>query len=417
MNAALSVPEEHHRVLILDDEEIVLAALRDTLRREQYEVVALADPFEALETVKRQPFAVILTDQQMPLLTGLEFLAEVKQIQPNATRILITAVLNLSTTIDAINKGEIYRFLVKPWLREELLVTLKNAVARYELICSNAALHAQTLAMNQELSAQIARVAEQNQKLDELNHNLQQNLQRSIELSARMVEAFNPILSTQALRAAQVCISMAAKLDMTDAERETLEIAARLHNIGLMGIPRQLIRKWLQAPEALTEAEMATIAQYPVVGQQLAAFVGPLEHVGEIIRSHRERLDGLGFPDRIQRDQIPWLSRLLTVAVAYATHPQPDLAGEAIKAQSGSAFDPDAVRAFMRSLEGITPPRGQQEVLLTELRPGMMLAKSIYTSNGMLLMPAGQVLKEALIDKLLNHNAINPITQTLLVYC
>ena len=417
MNAAPAAPEEHHRILILDDEEIVLAALRDTLRREQYEVVALADPFEALETIKRQSFAVILTDQQMPLLTGLEFLGEVKQIQPNATRILITAVLNLGTTIDAINKGEIYRFLVKPWLREELLVTLKNAVARYELICANEALHAQTLAMNQELSAQIARVSQQNQRLDKLNHTLQQNLQHSIELSARMVEAFNPILSSHALRAAQVCVSMASKLDLTDAERETLEIGARLHNIGLVSIPRQLIRKWLQAPEALTEAEMTVIAHYPIIGQQLAAFVSPLEHVGTIIRSHRERLDGLGFPDRIGHDQIPWLSRLLAVAVAYATHPQPDLAGESIKAQSGSAFDPDAVRAFMRSLEGIIPPRGQQEVLLTELRPGMMLAKSIYTSNGMLLMPAGQVLKEALIEKLVNHNTINPITQTLLVYC
>ena len=67
------------------------------------------------------------------MVTGLEFLAQVKQIQPDATRILITAVLNLGTVIDAINKGEIYRFVVKPWLREELLATVKNAVQRLRI--------------------------------------------------------------------------------------------------------------------------------------------------------------------------------------------------------------------------------------------------------------------------------------------
>ena len=81
--------------------------------------------------LKDQQFSVVISDQQMPLISGLEFLTQVREIQPNATRILITAVLTLSTVIDAINKGEIYRFIVKPWLREELLATVKTAVQRY----------------------------------------------------------------------------------------------------------------------------------------------------------------------------------------------------------------------------------------------------------------------------------------------
>jgi response regulator RpfG family c-di-GMP phosphodiesterase len=101
--------------------------------------------------LKEQAYSVVITDHQMPMLTGLEFLAQVKQMQPDATRILITAVLNLATVIDAINKGEIYRFIVKPWLREELIVTVKNAVQRYELICKNQMLQVTTLAMNERL--------------------------------------------------------------------------------------------------------------------------------------------------------------------------------------------------------------------------------------------------------------------------
>src|SRR5580692_8665838 len=163
-----NLKESGHPILIVDDEEIVLVALRDTLLREGYNVVASPHAVHALSILKEQTFSVVITDQQMPLVTGLEFLAQVKQIQPNATRILITAVLSLSTVIDAINKGEIYRFVVKPWLREELLATVKNAVQRFELICHNAQLHAETMAVNEKLTqlnhaleAQVAKVADQ----------------------------------------------------------------------------------------------------------------------------------------------------------------------------------------------------------------------------------------------------------------
>src|SRR5438105_8847785 len=89
-----------HSILVVDDEEIVLVALRDTLQREGYKVVTCPNAVEALTLLKQQPFSAIISDQQMPAVTGLEFLAQAKQIQPDATRILITAVLSLSTVID-----------------------------------------------------------------------------------------------------------------------------------------------------------------------------------------------------------------------------------------------------------------------------------------------------------------------------
>src|ERR1700761_882081 len=145
------ITEASRPILIVDDEEIVLVALRDTLLREGYQVVASPHAVHALSVLKEQAFSVVITDQQMPLVSGLEFLAQVREIQPDATRILITAVLNLSTVIDAINKGEIYRFVVKPWLREELLATVKNAVQRHELISHNKRLQAETQTMNEQL--------------------------------------------------------------------------------------------------------------------------------------------------------------------------------------------------------------------------------------------------------------------------
>ena len=116
-------------------------------------------------------------------------------------------------------------------------------------------------------------------------------------------------------------------------------------------------------------------------------------------------------------DQIPWLARLLSVAVAYSESRADGAATiEMIKHGRGSAFDPEAVRAFLRCLPQAAVSRRQREVLLSELKPGMVLARGIYTANGMLLIPDGQRLTETFIDKLNNHNRVSPIAQSLLVY-
>ena len=124
-------------ILIVDDETVVLAALKETLEREKYHVVTSSSPLKALELLRTQQFAVILSDQRMPEMQGLDFLIESRKLNPRASRILITAVLSLPTIVDAINRGEIFRFVAKPWLREELTATVRNAFSRYQLIEEN----------------------------------------------------------------------------------------------------------------------------------------------------------------------------------------------------------------------------------------------------------------------------------------
>jgi response regulator RpfG family c-di-GMP phosphodiesterase len=412
-------------ILIVDDEEIVLVALRDTLLREGYNVVASPHAIHALSVLKGQQFSVVITDQQMPMVSGLEFLAQVREIQPDATRILITAVLSLSTVIDAINKGEIYRFIVKPWLREELLATVKNAVQRHELISNNARLQAATQAMNRQLTdlnqaleAQVARVAQQNEQLRELTKSQDENLRRSVELCVQTVRTFYPTLGNQARRVAALCQAMAAGAQLSPLQRQTLEISSYIYDIGLIGVPRQLIKRWQEAPEALSEAEWSLIHQHPILGQELAAFVHHLTAVGPTIRGHHERFDGAGYPDQLRGENIPWLARLLAVAVAHSeSNLEPRLAAEMINQGSATAFDPEAVRIFQRTAPKAVVPGKQRVMPLEDLRPGMVLAEGIYSENGMLLIPDGQRLTAAYIDKLLNYNRINPISQSLLVYC
>lgn len=412
-------------ILIVDDEEIVLAALKETLRRANYDVVPISDPRKAVEEVKSREFSAIITDQSMPGLTGLELLGEARQVQPYATRILVTAVLDLDTVIDAINKGEIYRFIVKPWLREEFLATVKNAVSRYELICQNAYLQQTTQSMNEQLvelnrslEQQIKLVAQQNTQLAEVNDALARNLVRSMELSVHTMQTFYPSLGNQARRVSQVCKSIGDVLELSPEERRVLESGALLHDIGLVGVPRNIIRRWQEEPESLSPAERALIEQHPILGQELAGFTSDLVKVGEVIRAHHERFDGEGYPDQLAGENIPWLGRLLAVAVAYASSPLSHLdAVDKVKMGADTLFDPEAVRVFLRALTVASVPRKEREVALPDLRPGMVLARGIYTNNGLLLVPEGQRLNATFIEKLLNHNRIQPITQSLIVYC
>jgi response regulator RpfG family c-di-GMP phosphodiesterase len=421
----LSVDGKVHRILVVDDEEIVLVALYETLRREQYEVVTTSDPAAAVAELQRSEFSVIITDQRMPTMTGLELLAQARQIQPNASRILITAVLSLDTVIEAINKGEIYRFVVKPWLREELLVTVKNAAQRFDLIRQNTRLQTTTQAMNQQLvdlnralEQQVRLVAQQNEKLGEMNRTLEQNLLRSMELCVHTMQTFYPTLGNQARRVAQLARSMAEAANLPPEERRILDSAALLHDIGLVGVPRHLIRKWQDSPGALDEAERALIQQHPILSQELSAFGVGMERVGEVIRAHHERFDGTGYPDQLAGEGISWPARLLAVAVAFAASKlNRDDATAEIKRLSGTAFDPEAVRAFLKALPTASLLRKEREVMLSDLRPGMVLARGIYTGNGLLLVPEGQQLNATYIEKLLNHNRVQPISQSLVVYC
>lgn len=119
-------------ILIVDDERDNLEALRRLLRG-QYEVSIAASPFEALKIIQRQEFNVVVSDQRMPEMTGVELLEKIKSIRPSATRILLTGYTDIESVIGAINRGNIYRYIAKPWDPEELKLTIRQANDAYKL--------------------------------------------------------------------------------------------------------------------------------------------------------------------------------------------------------------------------------------------------------------------------------------------
>jgi DNA-binding NtrC family response regulator len=154
-----------HHVLIVDDEEIVLVALRETLRQLGFQVTTASDAMLGLAQIQRERFALVITDHQMPKLTGLEFLSQVRNIQPDASRVLISAVLNLGTMIDAINRAEVFRFLIKPWQRANLLETIDAALHRFEMINGLHRRLEQSQIENDSLLRRLARLEQELQML------------------------------------------------------------------------------------------------------------------------------------------------------------------------------------------------------------------------------------------------------------
>src|SRR2546423_6512348 len=124
----VSMRSEVERLLVVDDEGPILHALQRTFEAAGYEVTACLDPAQALTAMEQREFQVISADYMMPGMTGADFLARARAMQPATIRILITAAHDFSAAVDAINNGEIFRILSKPWNRLELLGTVPQAL-------------------------------------------------------------------------------------------------------------------------------------------------------------------------------------------------------------------------------------------------------------------------------------------------
>ena len=411
-------------ILIVDDDRDLLDTLREQLRWEGYEVTACSGAQEAVVRMRDADFSAIISDQHMPGMTGLEFFASARDVQPNASRILITGVLALDTVVGAINQGEIFRFLAKPWSRAELLATVENAVQRYRLLTDNVRLRADTMKLNRqlalandELTSRLELLTAQKVQLDAAHAALNSNFEHSLELCYRIINTFYPLLGARTKAVVELCRKMAATDDLSAEDKHVLVTSAWLHEIGLIGVHREVLHKHFNRPKDCKPDELALIRQHPIYGQTLAAFVDRLDGVGATIRSHHERFDGKGYPDKLAGQLIPWPARCLAVAAAFVETGLPaGPASDFIVKASGAAFDPEAVRLFFKTTQVSEIPRSVREVAITDLRAGMALAKGIFSPAGLLLIPEGQQLTDPTIAKIKNHNLINHVTQRLLVY-
>jgi len=138
-----------HTILIVDDEEEIRQSLERVFKKDGYEVLKADSPIKALELLKSAPVTVVISDYEMPEMDGLTFLKKTKRSFPDAIRIILTGKGDMKAVVAAINEGEVYRFVLKPWDNEELRVTVRRAIEQQELLVENRRL-AQTVREQRE---------------------------------------------------------------------------------------------------------------------------------------------------------------------------------------------------------------------------------------------------------------------------
>ncbi|MEO1916009.1 MAG: HD domain-containing phosphohydrolase [Myxococcales bacterium] len=351
-----------HAVLFLDDEPNILKAIQRLLRNEPMRVLTATDPNEALDILRETPTQVVVTDQRMPSMSGVDFLSAVRDQHADMVRIMLTGYTEMNIAVEAINKGEIYRLITKPWNDDELRATLRQAFDHHDL--------------KTEIKRLNTVAREQNFKLQDMNRNLEGKVrQRTKQLALKNQELSTAYIQTiRALaeaidakdhytrghseRVAVYASRMARRMNLRKELVERVYFSGLLHDVGKIGIPDAIITK----PSRLSKEEYLEMQKHPEIGAKILEPVQFLKHIIPCVRHHHEWFDGSssGYPMRLAGDQIPQPSRIIVVAdtVEAMTSDRPyrkalplEVVVRELHKYSGTQFDPTCVEAFLSLLE------------------------------------------------------------------
>lgn len=427
-----------HRLLCVDDEEAILRALHRVFRRAGYTVLMATGGEQGLQILKQTPVSLIISDQRMPGMSGVDFLRRAKQIAPDTVRILLTAYSDTEAAIAAINQGEAYRFLLKPWDDGELQMVVSEGLSLLNLKLENRRLLQLTAQQNmrlrslsQDLEAKVKErtktLQEQGALLHRLHAQLEQDFVDMVNVCARLIEVHDSHTGSHSQRVATLAKATAQQMGLPADELRDIEIAGILHDIGKIGVPAKLVTK---PHQAMSEAERRLVERHPILGQASIQVVESLKSVARLIRSHHEHYDGTGYLDHLQGPAIPLGSRILAVANGFdlaeeraqATLPISASRGAALKYildHEGSLYDPRVVQAFRQAIERMQDDDEdyhERSITLADLREGMILSRDLYTQSGVLLVPKDEPLRKSFIEKIRTYHQSDPIAGNIFVY-
>jgi response regulator RpfG family c-di-GMP phosphodiesterase len=330
------------RVLVVDDEPSILHVLQRTLENAGYQVTACTDPVQALAHLKERSYQVLSADYMMPGMTGAQFLAQARVIQPETLRILLTAANDFSAAVAAINDGQIFRILSKPWSRAELLGCIRQAFDTYALRERNRQLTSIVQSQNEELAAL-------NKGLEALVDERTTNL---LDGMVAVLDYRDTETQWHSRRVARFTVRIAQQLGMTDLqELRTIEMGSLLHDIGKIGVRDAVLLK----PGPLDAEEWDEMREHPRLGWALLQRIEFLRDASIIVLQHQERDDGRGYPEGLQDEDIVIGARLFAVADTYdaitSDRPYRKAQGHAaaiaeMKRVAGTQLDPRGVAAF-----------------------------------------------------------------------
>ena len=350
------------RVLFVDDESNILKAIQRLLRSEPIEVLTAQRPEEALALLDRTDVQLVVSDHRMPGMSGADLLSVVRERHPEIVRVMMTGYTHMDVAVEAINRGEIYRLITKPWNDDELRLTLKQALDHYTLKQEVQRLNQVTRQQNfklQDMNKNLeTKVRERTRQLDAKNLELRTAYIQTIRALAEAIDAKDAYTRGHSERVAVYASRIAGEMKLDKQLIERVYFSGLLHDVGKIGIPDAIITK----PAPLDPEERETIKAHPEIGAKILEPVAFLKEIVPCVRHHHEWFDGSekGYPDRLIASAIPLPSRVILVAdtVEAMTSDRPyrkalsiDTVVSELDKYSGSQFDPVVVGAFLRLLE------------------------------------------------------------------
>ena len=324
-----------YKLLIVDDEMANLRLLERLFSRD-FHCLTASSGIEAIRLIEQHDIAILITDQRMPTMTGLELLKRTAAVRPHMVRMLLTGYTDVEALVEAVNSGLVYMYMTKPWNNEDLKLRVNRACEHYQ---NN----------------------KNRQALADANRRLVQRLE-GIKLS--VVAALGDMLRIQdvhahshALRVQNYAMTIAGQMAVSDDKAQELSIAALLHGISRVNI----FGNSATIPSSPLEQRAQALRETAI---RLFDAVPELENVAEIISCISENYDGTGLPRGLTGEQIPLTGRILRLAVEYdqmllpkASAPMThDEVMRFLTQRSGNHFDP-VVLNVLATLKSNEPGR------------------------------------------------------------
>ncbi|HEX5048135.1 MAG TPA: HD domain-containing phosphohydrolase [Gammaproteobacteria bacterium] len=372
------------RVLFVDDEPHVLSTIRRSLV-EDFDVHTAESGGDALALLEgNEPFSVIVADCRMPKMNGIELLTRVAREHPDTVRMMLTGNTDQATAVQALNKGEVFKFLNKPCDTESLRSVLQQGVRQHQLVTAEREL-------------------------------LEQTLHGSIKALGELLSIAKPEAFGRTDRIRRKARELAALIP--GVKLWELDTAALLSQLGCIRLSTDVLDK-IAHGKALSSTERAEFAAHAGIGSEVIARIPRLEHVAQIILYQNKNYDGTGWPhDDVRGDRLPLEARVLRGVMAHD-----ELASQGwseteilVKlAENKGRVDPAVLKALEQSARSAASSE-ERRVLPSELEVGMILQEDVKTDGGMMLLCRGAEVTKGFCEHLKKLEESGLVTKRFLV--
>lgn len=317
------------RVLLVDDEPLVLEGLRRSVNKE-FAADLAEGPEEGLGKLRKNgPYAVVVSDMCMPGMDGAEFLATVRIISPDSVRVMLTGHNDKEVAMRAVNEGRIFQFLSKPVNAEQLLAALHDCVAEYDAARS------------------------EKEKLEIAVEALEQLDLGTLTALARAIDAKSTWTAGHSERVTNLALKIGHAIGLPAGDLQIMHRGGLLHDIGKIGTPPTILDK----PGKLEPEEMQTMRDHVKIGVRILEPIPCFREALPIVAQHHEWFDGSGYPAGLAGENISLHARILAVADCFdaLVSDRPYRKGlpkrqalEMLRQRSGTQFDPMLIEIFTR---------------------------------------------------------------------